>query len=123
MYILCDTKPQAELSNARLVAVFERTPGMEETEGAPEIYFDAIEVTVSLLSVNMTFSLSPMHPPRPGTVAGGKPLMHARTSHKHAKMIAMLLTRQLKKYEEDTGDIISLPPEVYRALGLDPNNW
>jgi hypothetical protein len=35
----------------------------------------------------------------------------------------MLLVRQLKEYEKNTGDEIKLPDELYEQLKLDSQSW
>ena len=94
----------------------------------PDIYFDGIRVTVTAVGVNMTLSLNNPHPNI--NIKGNgdsqltpKPILVARTSLEHAKMLVMLLEKQLKLYEKKTGIIIKFPKEIYKGLGLDEKEW
>jgi len=80
----------------------------------PEFYSDAIEINLTMpWTVALTFGLR-------STEAERKPTSVARIrmSPEHAKVMAMLLRRQLKKYEEDTDTQINLPADLYAKLGL-----
>ena len=44
-------------------------------------------------------------------------------SLEHAKVVAMVLKRQLKEYERSTGTSIQLPADVYTGLGVAEEDW
>jgi hypothetical protein len=44
-------------------------------------------------------------------------------SLEHAKVMTMLIRRQLKQYEEQSGTTINVPMAVYRGLGISPEDW
>lgn len=80
----------------------------------PEFYSDAVEINLTMpWTVALTFAVR-------STDAERKPTSVARIrmSPEHAKVMAMLLRRQLKKYEEGSGTPINLPADVYAKLGL-----
>jgi len=107
--------------------------GMIEGNGTPnvsipDIYFDGIRVTVTAVGVNFTLSLNNPHPDMNVKGSGeshlaSKPILVARTSLEHAKILVMLLKKQLKLYESRTGIEIKFPQEIYKGLGLDEKEW
>lgn len=88
----------------------------------PDVYIDQMKVSTSVFGVNITFSLSEPHP-----TAGGTPQptdkVRIRTSLEHAKIMTMLLKKQLKKYEKETGIDIGIPSQVYANLGIAKEDW
>ncbi|KKK76661.1 hypothetical protein LCGC14_2861400 [marine sediment metagenome] len=88
----------------------------------PEVYIDQMRLTIGVFGVSVTFSLSEPHP----TSAGApKPedKVRVRMSLEHAKVVAMLLRKQLKQYEENSGTKIAIPARVYTALGVAEEDW
>jgi len=80
----------------------------------PEFYSDAVEINLTMpWTVALTFSLRATSAERKPS-----PVATIRMSPEHAKVTAMLLRRQLKKYEEDSGTPINLPADLYAKLGL-----
>lgn len=80
----------------------------------PEFYSDAVEISLTMpWTVALTFALRATDADRKPT-----PVARLRMSPEHAKVVAMLLRRQLKKYEEDSGTPINLPADLYAKLGL-----
>ena len=43
--------------------------------------------------------------------------------HEHAKVLAMLLRRQLKVYEDELGSQIKVMPKLMNTLGLSDEDW
>lgn len=85
----------------------------------PEFYSDAIEVNLNMpWTVAFTFSLRTT-----GEQPKANPVVRVRMSPEHAKVTAMLLRRQLKKYEEDSKSPINLPADLYSALDISPKDW
>jgi len=86
----------------------------------PEFYSDAVEINLTMpWTVALTFSLRSTEADRKPT-----PVATIRMSPEHAKVTAMLLRRQLKKYEEESGTPINLPADLYSKLGLIPfEDW
>lgn len=91
----------------------------------PDIYADRFRVTITVFGVNMSFGLSQPHPTIDGVaeIPDVDDKVRIRTSLEHAKVIAMMLRKQLKNYESETGTIISLPDEVLKNLKLDRESW
>lgn len=92
-------------------------------EPIPDIYVDQLRMTVGVFGVNMTFGLSEPHPTQGGMPRASDEKVRLRMSPQHAKIMAMLLKRQLKTYERDTGTVIQLPANVYTGLGVAEEDW
>jgi len=80
----------------------------------PEFYADAVEINLTMpWTVALTFALRSTDAERKPS-----PVARIRMSPEHAKVTAMILRRQLKRYEKESGSEISLPADVYSKLGL-----
>lgn len=94
---------------------------MPEVE-VPEFYVDQFTVTVGVYGITMSLGLTPPHP-APGQPATPKDLVRVRMSLEHAKVMTMILRRQLKHYEREAGLSIDVPMSVYTGLGVSPEDW
>ena len=88
----------------------------------PDLYADAFQITVTPFGVNMTFSLRDPHPSQ-GKLVPGTEIVRVRTSPEHAKIMALMMTRQLRQYERATGIKIAIPQEIYTQLGIAEEDW
>ena len=95
---------------------------MPESE-VPDIYADQFRVTVGVFGVNLSFSLAEPHPVQGGVARNAEEKATIRMSLQHAKVIAMMLRRQLKSYEEQSATDIQIPQNVYAALGIAEEDW
>ena len=86
-----------------------------------DVYADQFTFSVSVYGVTVLFQRSPAAP-NPGQIAN-ESLGAVRMSLEHTKVFAMLIRRQLKKYEEDNGFPIQLPRKVLNDLGLSDEDW
>ena len=85
----------------------------------PEYYSDAVNIHLAMpWTVALTFAVKSLD-------SEGKLESKAiiRMSPEHAKITAMMLRNNLKKYEEQTKTSINLPGELYAKLKLDPLEW
>jgi hypothetical protein len=86
----------------------------------PVLYSDGIQVGVSPFTVTLAFTVAP--PAQPGQVP--IPVATIRMSLEHAKVMAIILRKQIKQYEEQLGTDIALPHQVYQQLGVSPKeDW
>lgn len=92
------------------------------TPDLPEFYVDQFTTTAGVYGVAITFGLSTPHPSGVPQVPA-KEVVRLRMSLEHAKVMALLLRRQLKRYEEETGAIINIPMRLYNGLGISPEDW
>jgi len=83
-------------------------------ENPLEAYSDGVQFGVSPFTVAMGFTVA-----APGQGIQ-QPIKVAtiRMSLEHAKVMAILLRRQLKQFEESMGQDIPLHPQLYTQLGI-----
>jgi hypothetical protein len=81
----------------------------------PVLYSDGIQVGVSPFTVTLGFTVAP--PAQTGAQMP-TPVATIRMSLEHAKVMAIILRRQLKQFEEQMGAEIALPHQVYQQLGV-----
>ena len=87
----------------------------------PNLYSDGIQVGVSPFTVTLQFTVAPTA--QPGTQAPA-PVVTIRMSPEHAKVMTIILRKQLKQFEQQLGQDIALPHQVYQQLGLSPKeDW
>jgi hypothetical protein len=95
---------------------------MPDVGSAPDVYADQFIVSVNVWGVALSFIKGPPHP-APGQAPQGDPQATIRMSLEHAKVTAMILKRQLKQYERESGTEIPIPHAVYNAMGLSDEDW
>jgi len=94
---------------------------MAEPE-VPEFYVDQFLVTLGAYGAAITFGLTAPHP-TPGQMQPAQDRVRLRMSLEHVKVMTMLLKRQTKAFEEQTGATINIPRAVYNGLGLSQEDW
>ncbi len=87
-----------------------------------EFYSDSFRFTVTPYGVNFTFGTNIPHP-SPAKVAPGKDSVVLRMSLEQAKVLTMMLRRNLKSYEIENALEIALPPKLYNQLGIARDDW
>jgi hypothetical protein len=92
-------------------------------ETIPDVYVDQMRITVGVFGVNITFGLSEPHPAQGGVPRASDEKVRVRMSLEHAKIAAMLLRRQVKQYERESGTTIAIPQNVYGGLGVPEEDW
>ncbi len=95
---------------------------MTNENECPEFYSDSFRFTVSPYGVAFTFGVNVPHP-SPGKVTPGKDSVVLRMSLEQAKVLAMLLRRNLKNYELENKLEIALPLQLYTQLGITREDW
>lgn len=80
----------------------------------PELYTDAVQLSLSPFGVTFAFAMQPAG--QTGNMAPIK-VCNLRMSVEHAKVLAMLLKKNLKTYEQAVGEI-PIANQVYQNLGL-----
>jgi hypothetical protein len=91
----------------------------------PDFYVDRMRLTVTVFGVNITFGLGNPHPEEgnPEDVLDVMENVRLRMSLEHAKLMAILLRKQIKSYEEKNESIVALPKSILEALKLTDNDW
>ena len=81
----------------------------------PELYADGVQIGLGPFGAILSFTMQ---------VAGGSGSLapirvcNMRMSIEHAKVLAMLLKKQVKVYEQQLGQEVPLHPNLYTQLGL-----
>ena len=92
-------------------------------ESIPDIYCDQLQLALSPYGLALTFALSQTNPPAGGPATPTSQAI-VRMSLEHAKVMAMIIRKQLKQYElEHLGDPINIPSKVLADLKLQKEDW
>jgi hypothetical protein len=86
------------------------------------LYTDGVQVGCQPFGVTLCFTVSPL----PGSVDPKTPKIVAdiRMSPEHAKVLAIVLRRQIQDFERQLGKPIPILPAVVQQLGLSPTeDW
>jgi hypothetical protein len=79
------------------------------------VYCDGVQVGLSPFTAIFMLTMQPA-----GQTVNTPPVRVAniRMSLEHAKVMAILLRKQLKAFEAGAGVTIQIPPQVYQQLGI-----
>jgi len=77
----------------------------------PELYSNSVEFGVSAYEFTFMFGLKGIKKGEP------KPLVNVRMSPQHAKVMSLLLAKNVRNYEKEIGEI-SLPSKLINELKL-----
>ena len=94
---------------------------MPEDE-VPQIYTDNFRFSVHPYGVAFTFGVNEPHP-TPGKITPSREQLVLRMSLEQAKVLAMMLRRNLKNYEREHSLEIAIPYQVYTQLGIAREDW
>lgn len=89
---------------------------------ALDVYADQFRVSTNPYGVAITFMLSEPHP-APAKPVETSNLATIRMSLEHAKVMVMIMRKQLKQFEESHAISIQVPVDVLNQLGLSPEDW
>lgn len=103
---------------------------MQDNQGVPEIYADVAQIAVSNVGIFLGFrainpvrllSQEAINPETQQTVPAELKAV-VRLTPTDAKILAIMLKRALKGYEQDSGEI-PLPPEFAPTVNLGDDEW
>ena len=87
----------------------------------PDVYTDQVTMAQSPYGITFTFSVSSS---TPSLQNQAQPQVVLRMSLEHAKVLAMLIRRNLKQYElEHLADPIRIPAAVLQQMRLSEQDW
>ncbi|MGH2363912.1 MAG: DUF3467 domain-containing protein [Chloroflexota bacterium] len=91
----------------------------EPVEDGPvaDVYADAMGLAVSAFTVTLLYSQASSRPNQPPTLKA-----RIRMSPEHAKVMAILLKKAIRGYEEQFSAQINVPPQVLAGLGISPHD-
>ena len=81
----------------------------------PNLYADSVQMSTTPFGVVMMFGM------RPHAQTGTVPVIEVcnlRMSLEHAKVLAMMLKKQIKTFEDSMGEKIPLHPQIWQQMGL-----
>lgn len=91
-------------------------------ENIPEYYSDVFELAMSPYGAALAFGLTD-----PSSGPGEPPAAECRAvvrmSLQQAKVLSMVLRKNLAQYERENSIEITLPASVYTALGVKRSDW
>ena len=88
-----------------------------------ETYADSVRMSVGAFSVSFSFELLPAHPNPLAKMEQPQEVVRVRMSPEHAKVMAMLLWKNLHDYEARNNLKIALPEGIYKGLNLEGLSW
>ncbi len=86
------------------------------------IYSDQFMVTTTSWGANLSFLVNTPHPESTKPIPAER-LATIRMSNEHLKVMAMVLVRQIKKMEGETGIKIDVDSRVLNGLGIAREDW
>ena len=86
-----------------------------DPQAVPELYADGVQIGLGPFGAVLAFVMQPAG--GPGTMAPTR-VCNMRMSVEHAKVLAILLRKQVKAYEAQIGQELPLHPQLYTQLGL-----
>ena len=92
--------------------VAQPPPQEEDAENIVEAYCDAMHISTSLYTAHLTFG--EVRPDQPTLVRA-----RLKVSPQMLKAVALLTSKHIRNYEEQTGQQIKLPNELLHDWGLE----
>ncbi|MEA1958507.1 MAG: hypothetical protein U9N44_02380 [Chloroflexota bacterium] len=92
----------------------------EDEKERPEIYSDQFMVSGGPYGMVLNFKKAP---PEPGPGKVSETVGRVWMSYEHAKMIAFVLSRHIKKIERETGVSFPVPTKVLSEIGIGMEDW
>lgn len=90
----------------------------------PDFYADRMRLTVTVFGVNISFGLGNPHPEQNNSdLVDVLENVRIRMSLEHAKIMAMILKKQIKLYESQNETEVAIPKQVLEALDLRNEEW
>lgn len=111
------TKPESKLANNPF--------GKSILPDIPDFYADRMRLTVTVFGVNISFGMGNPHPDQnnPENVLDVLENVRIRMSLEHAKVMAMILKKQIQEYERQNETQVAIPKQIIEALQLKDEKW
>ncbi len=87
-----------------------------------DTYCDQFLVTTTSWGANLSFLLNTPHP-EPSKPVPAERVATIRMSNEHLKVMAMIIVRQIKKMEAETGVKCEVDRRLLNNLGIAPGDW
>ena len=87
-----------------------------------DVYADQMMITVTSWGANLSFLVNTPHPD-PAKPVPAERVATIRMSNEHLKVMAMVIVRQIKKMEAETGVKCEVDRRVLNSMGIPPGDW
>ena len=87
-----------------------------------DVYSDQFMITTTAFGANLSFLVNTAHPEQSKPIPPEK-LATIRMSIEHLKVMAMIVVKQIKKTESDSGMNFAVDQRVLNQLGIAPSDW
>ncbi len=87
-----------------------------------DAYADQFMVTITTWGANLSFLVNPPHPEVAKPVPAER-VATIRMGNEHLKVMAMIIVRQVKKMESESGVRCEVDRRVLNNLGIAPEDW
>lgn len=87
-----------------------------------DAYSDQFMVTTTSWGANLSFLVNTPHPEQTKPVPAER-VATIRMSNEHLKVMAMVIVKQIKKMEAETGVKLDVDRRVLNNLGVSPEDW
>ena len=87
-----------------------------------DAYSDQFMVTITSWGANLSFLVNTPHPEQSKPVPPER-VATIRMSNEHLKVMAMVIVRQIKKMEGETGVKLDIDSRVLNGLGIPREDW
>ena len=87
-----------------------------------DVYSDQFMVTTTAWGANLSFFLNTPHP-EPSKVVPPERVATIRMSNEHLKIMTIILAKQVKKMEGETGVKVDIDNRILNSVGIAREDW
>lgn len=87
-----------------------------------DVYADQMMITVTSWGVSLSFLVSTPHPD-PVKPMPAERVATIRMSNEHLKAMTMVIVRQIKKLEAESGVKCEVDRRLLNSMGISPEDW
>jgi len=87
-----------------------------------DVYADQFTITITPFGANLSFDVREAHP-SPGKSPQSHTLGTIRMSVEHMKTMVMILRRQIRLVESETGVKVEVPRNILNQLSISQEDW
>ncbi len=95
---------------------------MADEQEIPDLYSDQFRINTTPYGASLVFARS-LPDPNPGQPPRAKDQVVVRMSLEHLKVMIMVLRKNLKGYEQQSGVSVELPFDMLNNLGMSKEDW
>jgi hypothetical protein len=87
-----------------------------------DTYSDQFMITTTPFGANLSFHLNTPHPEQAKVIPAERVAI-IRMSNEHLKVMTIIIARQIKKMERDSGVKVEVDPRIMNSLGIGREDW